>query len=132
MKEDNDDDDENDPLYPTPLIMSDFELLHDDDSVTGKGYLFLSRSSFRNNQGCQPHVISRNEFSRSSPVHAIAELHHMYNRVTWMHTERQKLVKGLRMAKIRLENREALNDEESISDEIQGTNTASVSAGDTG
>mmetsp|Transcript_46080 Transcript_46080/g.55460 ORF Transcript_46080/g.55460 Transcript_46080/m.55460 type:complete len:281 (+) Transcript_46080:465-1307(+) len=113
MKEDNDDDDENDPLYPTPLIMSDFELLHDDDSVTGKGYLFLSRSSFRNNQGCQPHVISRNEFSRSSPVHAIAELHHMYNRVTWMHTERQKLVKGLRMAKIRLENREALNDEES-------------------
>jgi len=53
------------------------------------------------------------ELRRSSPVHAIAELHHIYNRVTWMHIECQKLVKGLRMAKIRLENREALNDEES-------------------
>ena len=26
------------------------------------------------------------------------ELHHVYNRVTWMHTERRKLVKGLRSA----------------------------------
>jgi len=66
-------------------------------------------------------------------VHAIAELHYIYNCVTRMHIERQKLVKGLRMAKIRLENREALNDEESdfrdyvfdgfgVSDEIKGSN----------
>ena len=85
-------------------IMSDFELLHNDDSVTRKGYLFLSRSSFRNNHGYQPPVLFRNE---------VRELHHVYNRVRRMHTQRQKLVKGLRMAKIRLENRKALNDEES-------------------
>eukprot|EP00593_Proboscia_inermis_P012634 CAMPEP_0171323264 /NCGR_PEP_ID=MMETSP0816-20121228/115468_1 /TAXON_ID=420281 /ORGANISM="Proboscia inermis, Strain CCAP1064/1" /LENGTH=776 /DNA_ID=CAMNT_0011821937 /DNA_START=639 /DNA_END=2970 /DNA_ORIENTATION=+ len=89
------------------------------------------------------------KFSRSSPVHAIAELHYIYNCVTRMHIERQKLVKGLRMAKIRLENREALNDEESdfrdyvfdgfgVSDEIKGSKAsptstnASISAGDTG
>ena len=59
---------EDDDDLSHPVIMSDFELLHNDDSVTRKGYLFLSRSSFRNNHGYQPPLLFRNE---------VRELHHI-------------------------------------------------------
>ena len=69
---------------PTPIVLAQFRLLSDSDARS-KGFV--------------------NTFGRSnhaSPVHALNEMNSLSNRITSLHEDRKRLVRGLQAAKARL------------------------------
>jgi len=107
--DDDDDDVENeyDDDVDTPIVMAEFQLLKDDELVSSS-----SKQSAKNNIG------ERGAFSaKKSPVHAMAELNRVLNRVLWAHDDRRRLVSGLKAAKARLNMRDIRQQQELDDDE---------------
>lgn len=95
MKDEDEDDDEDDDFEEwdededkTPIVMAEFDLLTDNGLFSSVSPTDIGVKGARSAQ--------------SSPVHALAELSRIANRVTWMHDDRRRLVAGLTAAKARL------------------------------
>uniref|UniRef100_A0A7S4J5L3 Uncharacterized protein n=1 Tax=Odontella aurita TaxID=265563 RepID=A0A7S4J5L3_9STRA len=91
--EDEDDEDEWDDGYAdsTPIVMAEFTTLRDASTLSYGDSEKLGTKGARS--------------ARTSPVHAVAELHRVSNQVGWMHDSRRRLAAGLTAAKARLELR---------------------------
>jgi len=72
------------PEAPTPIIVAQFQLLYDSDARS---------SGFVDAFGRSRHA---------SPVHTLNEMHSLSNRITSLHEDRKRLLRGLQAAKARL------------------------------
>jgi hypothetical protein len=95
-EDDHDDEDE----QQTPIVMAEFTMLRDTSVSSTAEEKRLGEKGARS--------LNR------SPVHAIAEMSKLHNRVIYLHEDRRRLVKGLKAAKARLENKMMFEDHDGI------------------
>jgi len=84
----------------TPVVMAEFTFIRD------VPILSTASESQLGNKGARS--------VHSSPVHALAEMSKVVNRVTYLHEDRRRLVKGLKAAKVRLEQANVFDDHDGI------------------
>lgn len=84
----------------TPIVMAEFMMLRD-SSVSSSAEAGRIGDKGARSLNC-------------SPVHAIAEMSKQLNRVVYLHDERRRLIKGLKVAKVRLEQKNIFEDHDGI------------------
>lgn len=94
------DTDENDEGHEPPIVMTEFTVVRDSPISSSASIAQLGNKGARS--------------VHCSPVHALAEMSSVINRVTYLHDDRRRLVKGLKAAKIRLERANVFEDHDGI------------------
>lgn len=84
----------------TPIVMAEFAVIRDTP---------MSSTAIASQLGTKG---ARSV--RSSPVHALAEMSKIINRVIYLHDDRRRLVRGLKAAKARLEHANVFEDHDGI------------------
>ena len=87
-------------MKQTPIVMAEFMILRD-SSVSSS-----AEASRLGDKGARS--------LNCSPVHAISEMSKHLNRIVYLHDERRRLIKGLKVAKARLEQKNIFEDHDGI------------------
>lgn len=91
--------DDEDPEDP-PIVMAEFTIIRDSPISSTASELELGTKGARS--------------VHRSPVHALAEMSSVVNRVIYLHDDRRRLVKGLKAAKVRLAQANVFDDHDGI------------------
>jgi hypothetical protein len=91
--------DDKDPKDP-PIVMAEFAMIRDSPISSTASASQLGTKGARS--------------VHRSPVHALAEMSSVVNRVIYLHDDRRRLVKGLKAAKLRLEQANMFDDHDGI------------------
>ena len=100
LMEDEHHDDEEEEDQETPIVMAEFTLIRDSPTSS------TAHASQLGNKGAQS--------VHRSPVHALAEMSKIVNRVIYLHDDRRRLVQGLKAAEARLRARNVFEDHDGI------------------
>lgn len=84
----------------TPIVMAEFTIMRD-SSVSSSAEASRIGDKGARSLNC-------------SPVHFIAEMSKQLNRIVYLHDERRRLIKGLKAAKVRLEQKNVFEDHDGI------------------